>query len=159
MGTFGFSYIGLIYLLMLFIPNGLWASRQPEGYAQLAKNENRILLGFERVGQVLTTTIALVFSDFNLRAWTPWSWWLIVSLALMLVYLACWVRYFTGGRTLELFYGSFLGIPVPLASLPIAAFILLGIYGRVWWLVAAALILGIGHFGIHLQHRAAIARW
>ena len=32
LGTFGFSYIGLIYLLMLWIPNSLWARRLPEGY-------------------------------------------------------------------------------------------------------------------------------
>ena len=156
MGTFGFSYIGLIYLLMLFIPNGLWARNQPEGYRELAAHENRILLGFERIGQMLTTTIALVFSDFNLHAWASWSWWLVTSFMLMLLYLACWIRYFRNGQTLELFYGSFLGISVPLASLPVLAFLLLGIYGKVWWLAAAAIVLGIGHIGIHLQHRRTI---
>ena len=27
MFAFGFSYVGLIYLLMLFIPNMIWASK------------------------------------------------------------------------------------------------------------------------------------
>ena len=28
----GFSYVGLIYLLMLFIPNIFWTKNQPIGY-------------------------------------------------------------------------------------------------------------------------------
>ncbi len=31
---------------------------------------------FERIGEVPVTTIALIFSDFNLRTWTLWSMWL-----------------------------------------------------------------------------------
>ena len=32
----------------------------------------------------------------------------------------------------------------------------LGIYGQVVWRVLAALVLGVGHIGIHLQHRREI---
>ena len=56
---FGFSYIGLIWLLMLYIPNLLWTKRQPENYGRYAKNENRVLLAFERVGEVSVTVAAL----------------------------------------------------------------------------------------------------
>jgi len=41
---FGFSYVGLIFLVMLFVPNIIWAKHQPQGYDQYAKNENKILL-------------------------------------------------------------------------------------------------------------------
>lgn len=51
------------------------------------------------------------------------------------------------------FYRSFCGIPVAGASLPVFAFLLLGIYGRVVWMLVSVLILGVGHIGIHLQHR------
>jgi hypothetical protein len=37
MGELGFSYIGLIYLLMLFIPNILWTKNKPTDYD---KNQN-----------------------------------------------------------------------------------------------------------------------
>ncbi len=50
MGHFGFSYIGLIFLLMLTIPNLIWTKHQPAGYN--SGSENRVLLAFERVGQV-----------------------------------------------------------------------------------------------------------
>lgn len=151
-GTFGFSYVGLLYLLMLFVPNILWARHQPQGYSPAG--ENKILLFCERVGQVLVTCAALFFSDYNLKPWSAWSLWLVASFALMLLYEAYWVRYFCSEQTVEDFYSSFLGIPVPGATLPVLTFILLGIYGKVVWMLAAALLLGIGHIGIHLQHRS-----
>lgn len=39
------------------------------------------------------------------------------------------------------------------ASLPVAAFFLLAVYGRNPALMIAVMILGIGHVGIHLMHR------
>lgn len=153
-GHFGFSYVGLVYLLMLSIPNIIWSKNKPDGYDP--SGENKLLLLFERVGQVLTTASALLFSDYNLKPFSAWSLWLIVSFLLMMLYEICWVRYFRNGRRVEDFYRSFLNIPVPLASLPVFAFLLLGIYGRVIWLILSVAILGIGHIGIHLEHRRAL---
>lgn len=151
LGHFGFSYVGVIFLLMLFIPNAVWAKNKPEGYT--SENENKLLLAFERTGEVFTTICALIFDDFNFHGWTPWTWWLAAAIALMILYLFWWVRYFTSGQTLADFYSSMVGIPVPGAALPVAAFFLLGIYGKVIWMLISAVILGIGHIGIHLQHR------
>lgn len=121
MGEIGFSLVGLAFLLALVGPNLIWAlAAKPNDYD--TSSENRVLRVLERVGQVATTAAALLFADTNLRPWTPWSWWLVAAITLMV------------------------------ASLPVAAFLLLGIYGRVVWLIAAVVILGIGHVGIHLQH-------
>ena len=84
LGNFGFSYVGLIFLLMLTVPNLIWAKHLPQGYT--AEKENKVLLIFERIGQVLTTGCALIFSDFNIHSWSNWSWWLIVSFAFMVMY-------------------------------------------------------------------------
>lgn len=149
-GHFGFSYVGLIFLLMLFIPNIIWARNKPQGYT--ADGENRVLLAFERVGEVLTTACALIFDDFNLHGWSAWTWWLIASFVLMIMYELWWVRYFRSERKLSDFYSGFCGIPLAGATLPVAAFLLLGVYGRVVWMVASAVLLGIGHIGIHAGH-------
>lgn len=151
MGHFGFSYTGLIFLLMLFIPNIIWAKNMPQGYS--AEGENKLLLALERTGEVLTCCCALIFSDFNLQALSGWSWWLAASFLLMLLYEIWWIRYFRSSRKLEDFYRSLCGIPVAGATLPVAAFFLLGVYGRVVWMLLAAVILGVGHIGIHLQHK------
>lgn len=150
-GHFGFSYVGLIFLLMLFIPNIIWARNKPQGYT--ADGENRVLLAFERVGEVLVTACALIFDDFNFHGWSAWIWWLVASFALMVMYECWWVRYFRSERKLSDFYSGFCGVPLAGATLPVAAFLLLGVYGRVVWMVASAALLGIGHIGIHAGHK------
>lgn len=151
LGHFGFSYIGLLFLLLLFVPNLIWAKNKPHGYT--AENENQILLFLERTGEALTCCCSLIFTDFNIRPWTAWSLWLAAALFLMLLYELWWVRYFRSARKLTDFYSSFLGVPVAGATLPVAAFFLLGIYGKVIWMLIAASILGVGHIGIHMQHK------
>lgn len=150
LGHLGFSYIGLIYLLMLFIPNIIWSKNQPINYDTI--EENKILLLFERVGQACCTFSVLIFSDFNITSFSIWTLWLIISFLLMILYEICWIRYFINECTEYNFYRSFYRIPIPLASLPVIAFLLLGIYGKVIWLIASTIILGIGHLGIHIQH-------
>lgn len=151
LGTFGFSYTGCLFLVLLFIPNLVWMRRKPQGYSDVG--ENQILLAFERAGQALTTCTALCFSDYDARSLSPWSGWLVAAALCMLLYECWWVRYFRGGHTLQDFYSSLFGIPVAGATLPVAAFFLLGVYGRVVWLMFSAVILGVGHIGIHLMHR------
>jgi len=156
MGHLGFSYVGLLYLLMLTIPNLFWTQNKPAGYENIVYNENKVLRLFERAGQFLVTPIAVIFSDYNLKTFSAWSIWLIVSFLLMLIYEMSWMHYFKSAHTLEDFYGDFFGIPVPGALLPVTAFFLLSIYGKVIWLTIAIIILGIGHIGIHIQHRKFI---
>lgn len=111
---FGFSYIGLIFLILLMAPNLLWTQNKPADYDKYVVNENKILLILERIGEVAVSCLALVFSDFNIHGISAWGIWLL------------------------------------------AAFFLLGIYGRNPFLIMAVMILGIGHIGIHLEHRKEI---
>lgn len=152
----GFSYIGLIWLILLMVPNLIWTKHQPQGYETYVANENRILLALERAGEVLVTCLALIFSDFNIRPWTGRSVWLVLSAMLMLLYEIYWIRYFRSGKTMSDFYSSLLGIPVAGATLPVLSFLLLAVYGNNVLLAAAVLILGVGHIGIHLMHRKEI---
>lgn len=154
MGHFGFSYVGAVFLLLLFIPNILWARRLPQGYT--AADENKALLFLECAGEILTTACALLFTDFNPRPWSAGSWWLVLACACMVLYELWWIRYFRSPRTLADFYSGFLGVPLAGATLPVAAFFLLSIYGRVIWLSLAAVVLGVGHIGIHWQHYRAL---
>ena len=148
---FGFSIVGVVFLAMLFIPNIKWAKNQPLGYDELSRRENKTLLMFERVGQMLATTSAVVFvcpRGFSF----PWFLWLIAAFLLMLLYEVAWARYFKGGERLDGMYQPLGPIPVPIASLPVAALVLLGIWYQSPITVIAAIILGIGHIGIHLEH-------
>lgn len=154
-GRLGFSWLGALFLLALFLPNLFWAENKPAGYDPAG--ENRVLLALERAGQASVTCVVLIFRDFNWHAWTARCWWLIGAIVLMALYELWWVRYFRSERTLADFYRSLFGIPVAGAALPVAAFLLLGFYGRVVWLPPAAAVLGVGHIGIHLQHRRELS--
>ena len=151
--NFGFSYVGLIFLLMLIIPNIVWTKNLPKDYEKYVKKENKILLAFEKTGEVLTSCIVLIFTDFNLRPWSFRSFFLVASFLLMVLYEVFWIRYFRSKKTMKDFYSSILGIPIAGATLPVLAFILLAIYGDNIFLGIAVLLLGIGHIGIHLMHR------
>ena len=152
----GFSYVGLIFLLMLTVPNIIWSKNKPEGYDGYAKNENRVLLFLERIGEAAVTCISLIFSDFNIGEMSARSLILLLAFLLMLLYEAFWIKYFRSGRTMKDMYGGILGIPVAGAVLPVAAFFLLAVYGRNIFLLVSVVILGIGHIGIHLAHRKEI---
>lgn len=128
MGHLGFSYVGLIFLLMLTVPNLIWTKHQPKEYN--TQNENKVLLVLERVGQVCVTSTALVFSDINIHSWSAWSLLLIVAVVPMILYECWWIRYFKSKKTLKDFYNSFYGIPVAGATLPVVAFFFLGVYEK-----------------------------
>lgn len=151
--NFGFSYIGLIFLFMLMIPNIIWSKNKPKDYDKYVKNENRVLQFFEKIGEMLVTCISLIFSDFNINDISIWSSILLIAFILMILYEIYWIKYFKSSRTMKEMYGSLLGIPVAGATLPVLAFLLLGIYGKNVFLIIATFILGIGHIGIHLNHR------
>lgn len=153
---FGFSYMGLIFLIMLMVPNLLWTKNKPKDYDKYAVNENKVLLMLERTGEASVSCLVLIFSDFNIQGISIWGIWLAVACILMLLYEIYWIRYFRSSKMMRDFYSSLLGVPVAGATLPVAAFFLLGIYGRNPLLIVAVIVLGIGHIGIHLGHRKEI---
>lgn len=151
--NFGFSYVGLIFLIMLVVPNLIWTKNRPENYDDFARNENKALLAFERIGEMLVSCIALIFDDFNINHISGRIVFLLLAFFFMILYELYWIRYFRSAKTMKDFYCSFMGVPVAGTTLPVAAFLLLGVYGKNIFLIIATVILGIGHIGIHLAHR------
>lgn len=154
--NFGFSYVGLIFLLMLLIPNFIWIKNKPKDYDKYVLNENKILIVFERIGEVLVVCISLCFSDFNISLVSSRTIILVIAFAVMILYEISWMRYFKSKKEMSDFYKSILGIPLALATLPVAAFLLLGVYGKNIFLILSTIILGIGHIGIHINHKREI---
>ena len=158
---FGFCITGLIFLIMLIVPNIIWAKMKPEGYEAASEKENKVLLLLERIGEVLMTVILVIFPAFNphIRAlpegiffrWTIIIW--IAAFVLMIFYECYWIRYFVSNHTLKDMYRSFAGFPVAGASLPVIAAFLLGLYSGNLIMIAVSVIHGIGHIGIHLMHK------
>ena len=149
---FGFSYIGFIMLLMLMIPNMIWSKNKPLDYDKYVVNEKKGLLLLERIGEMTVTPISLIFKDFNIQEISFRLIFLAIAFALMILYEIYWLRYFKSEKTMKDMYSSILGVPVAGATLPVCAFFFLGLYGKNILLMAAVIILGIGHIGIHINH-------
>ena len=154
--NFGFSYIGLIFLLMLMIPNIIWSKNKPKEYDKYVKNENKVLLLFERIGEMLVTCLSLIFSNFNINKISSWTIILLIAFIIMILYEIYWIRYFKSNKTMKDMYSNLLGVLVAGATLPVIAFLLLSVYGKNLFLFISVIILGIGHIGIHLNHRKEV---
>ncbi|WP_296579507.1 hypothetical protein [Ruminococcus sp.] len=149
----GISVVGIAFLLMLFIPNILWSKRQPAGYEDSAKHENKVLLTLERAGEALVSALLLTDRRLDRYSFSPRLGYIILALVLMIIYELYWIKYFRSSRTLADMYSDYCGFPLAGASLPVFATFLLGVYACNAFLIAAAIILGIGHIGIHLMHK------
>lgn len=137
---FGFSYIGFIFLCMLIVPNIIWSRNKPKDYEKYVKNESKTLLLFERIGEILVTCISLIFVGFNMHSISDRSIILLIAFILMVMYEVYWIRYFKSKKTMKDFYTSLLGIPVAGATLPVAAFTLLGVYDKNIFLIISTII-------------------
>lgn len=149
---FGFSYIGLIFFILLLVPNLIWIKYKPKNYEEYAIKENKILVFIERIGEALVICTSLIFTDFNLYHLDLWSIFLGFAFLFMILYEAYWIKYFKSPKTMWDFYSSFMGIPLAGATLPVLSYILLGIYRKNIFLISFTILLGIGHIGIHFLH-------
>ena len=145
----GFSFVGLIFLVMLFVPNILWSNNKPKDYEKHVVNENKILSILERAGEVLVVCFSVILINASYSSII----FLILAFILMILYELYWIRYFKSNQTMNDMYSSFLAIPVAGATLPVLAFLSLGIYELNIFLIISTIMLGIGHIGIHLGYK------
>lgn len=154
--SFGFSFIGLIFLVMLFVPNIIWTRNKPLDYDKYVLQENKVLLTLERIGEATVSFLMLINDDMKLLKDDPSYIWLILTFVVMILYEIFWIRYFHSEKKMQDFYSSILGIPVAGASLPVIGVLLMAVFRKSIVLFIAGIILGIGHIGIHLEHRSQI---
>ena len=154
--SFGFSFIGLIFLVMLFVPNIIWTRNKPLDYDKYVLQENKVLLTLERIGEATVSFLMLINDDMKLLKDDPSYIWLILTFVVMILYEIFWISYFHSEKKMQDFYSSILGIPVAGASLPVIGVLLMAVFRKSIVLFIAGIILGIGHIGIHLEHRSQI---
>lgn len=149
---FGFSYIGCIFLLMLYVPNVISIKRLSDGWRQLQEKEDRILHLLERVGEVGLTMLLPVTKNLNVKL-NLWLIWLAAAFAVMVLYEIWWYRYFKSRRRAEDLLSGMFSVPVAGASLPAIALALLAIYGKSLHVMLFVIPFAVGHIKIFLQHK------
>lgn len=133
-------------LLVVFFPPTIKLADEPQ------PNDTRlqILTVIERIGQVGCWVIPF-FYQLTLASVID-----AVSLAIMIgalaLYYTGWIRYLVLGRAEELLYSSLLGIPIPMAVMPVIYFLSASVLLGSIWLMLAAVMLGVGHISVTLLH-------
>ncbi len=145
--------MGLVFLILLLVPNLIWLRNKPNRYEEYIKNENRILRLFEIIGAFMVSCAVLCFPNYTNYNFSLWSLWLLGACFMIILYQINWIRYFNSNKSMQDFYSSFLGIPVACASLSVISFILLSVYEKNLFLLVSTIIMGIGHIGIHISHK------
>lgn len=134
-----FSVLGLALSLVVFVPNLLllWFPPRPAMERVTVPTIVEIL---ERSGQALCVTVPVI----TVGARVLW-WWAIPVGILVVAYWALWVRYLVSGRRRASLFASIVGLPVPMALLPVGVFLA----GAAWlqnpWIAIAAAVLAAGH--------------
>lgn len=139
--------LGGIVTLFVLLPNLLAALFPPQDSLPPAAGTLLARLTvLERVGQVSSFVLPFFYP---IRPQGALFW---AALAVMLValglYYAGWARYLQKGRREVFFYRPLLGIPLPMALMPVIYFFAAGGLLRSPWLALAAVGLGVGHIGV-----------
>jgi hypothetical protein len=152
-----FPFGGIIALAVL-VPNILTVFFPPTirlaNVSQPKDKRLQIMTVVERIGQVGSFVIPF-FYRLSL-AGPKDAAALAVMIGALILYYAGWVRFIIQGRAEALFYRSLLGIPLPMAVMPVIYFLAAAVLLDSVWLLLAAIALGAGHLTISWLHSRSI---
>jgi len=138
-------YLQNIWILIaVLLPNLLFLFLKPKD-AIKPSYKNLILKIFEHVGRIGMIFLPF-FYEFRIIGTLDFTFFGLMMICLVLYY-ACWIRYFVGRSSL-LLYGPFVFIPVPLALSPVIYFLCAAVVQKSILLFAFTLIFSIGHLPI-----------
>jgi hypothetical protein len=142
-------FLSIIIPLALLIPNLLFLKFKPTEVSQKSATHmqhQKMLTVFERIGQMGIFMIP-IFYRIDLRP-TLNRISLFPMIFSLLVYYGCWIRYFLKERSFAHLFKPLWGIPIPMAVFPIIYMLFASkILGSIL-LLAATLLLSIGHIPI-----------
>ena len=142
-----FSLTGLILMLLLMLPSvTFFLLFPPKDVPENTSRPHRVWTVLEKAGQA-GCVILLLFTELQIVL----SVWPVLCLLCLVVYYGLWIRYIAKGRDYKWLWAPFLGIPVPLAVFPVAAFGLAAAWGQSIWLGAATAVLAVGHIAVSLN--------
>ena len=146
--------LGGIITLMILLPNLLAVFFPPKVKLTDDQQQNdtrlQIMTVVERIGQAGCFVIPFFYRlplDIVMDAVA-----LTIMICTLALYYAGWIRYLVLGRAEELFNRSLLGIPLPMALMPVIYFLSASVLLGAVWLMLAAVMLGVGHISVTWLH-------
>ncbi|MNN03061.1 hypothetical protein D3C81_1157370 [compost metagenome] len=141
----------------VLLPNLLFVVWPPKPIPGLKETKQshiyQIAEGIGRVGGVVLP----LFSAIRLEGSLEW-----IALVMMLLslgfYASGWIRYLRNEREYRYLYTSMLGIPVPMAVMPVLYFMSASLLLHSYPLMACSLIFGIGHIPASIRSQRSLPK-
>ena len=153
MFTPGFSLAGLAVSLAVLAPNLALVWAPPRDRTAITVKVPLPVSALERVGQVGCLVLpAISGTRGHVDAW------LVLVVLLVATYHGLWVRYLRTGRRAAQLFAPLGPVPVPMAVVPVLAFLVAAIWLSTWPLAVASALLAVGHVTTAARTAHALAR-
>ena len=138
-----FSWIGLIIFALPMLINIAYVVFPPNGGAKQTAVIPRWIEMVEQVSRIAyLAAITLFVSREPIRSRSVWLW---LAVLFLLLYYAVWIRYFAGGREIDLLNRPFLLVPMPLAVFPVLYFLCAALWLHNIPAVITMAVFGVAH--------------
>jgi hypothetical protein len=142
----GFSWVGFAIAVVLILPSIIFFTYFPPIDSREIIETNKVYTILERVGQIGSLTSLVISKDYFLLSNRGiWFYFMLIGIIL---YWILWIRYVIKGRETKYTLMPFMGIPIPLAVIPVCIFISASLWGDCIWLVVFGIIFAIGHLKV-----------
>ena len=144
-----FSWIGLVIFTLPMLFNIAYAVFPPKGESGQRPAITRWIELVEQISRIAYLfLLTLLVSREPLR---PRSVWLWMAVCFLLLYYAVWIRYFAGGRNVELLSRAFLFVPIPLVVFPVAYYLCAAVWMHNTPAAVMMIVFGAAHIAVSMQ--------
>ncbi len=141
------SIFRLCIVILMLLPNIMYAVKIKSFQN---KYSNKVMNTLEQVGRY-GSMFFMVFNiglyEFGFRSLKAFKIWVFLTALLLLMYWINWYRFFRSPRT---------ALPILLAILPGAIFIISGLFLIHWLLILCGILFGISHIYVTYENNRAI---
>ncbi len=140
------NIFGLCTVVLMLLPNFIYAIKI-KSFENKCKNKTmNILEQLGRYGSMFFMVFNIGLYEFGFRSNVAFVIWLFLTILLLILYWLFWFIFFKSPRTT---------LPIMLAILPSAIFIISGVILRHWLLIISGILFSIGHIYVTYQNNHA----
>lgn len=121
-----------------------WVGKAEQGAA--VSHWIEIVEQISRIAYLAAITLLVSREPIKFR-----SVWLLIAVLFLILYYAVWIRYFAGGREIDLLNRAFLLVPMPLAVFPVIYFLCAAVWLHNLPAVILMAVFGAAHLTVSIQ--------
>lgn len=139
-----FYPINLLIIGFILLPNILFSIFQPVNIPVQSDRPSWwiVIIAFEWIGRLGIFILPLFW---EIRFDKNKLIFLVLMCLMIAIYYIGWARFFLHGREFKLLFEPLFGIPIPMAVSPVLCIFFLGLTQNSWPVVAATIIMSLGH--------------